>query len=633
MATDFTGQTYGIYPRVSTQKQATEDKAALDAQIAECRRYADQLGMVLDPECVGREAFSGTVTQRPELNALLREMAARRVPNLVIDRADRLTRAGMLAAGQLLTQFTDAGILLHVASYGMTIKDEYEVNLFLNMAFGAQVANTARIRAAMISRREQVKRGRYLRSNRPPYGFQFETVGTVTRLVRDMRDFNGHRPWEVRQRMCRMYLAGASLWKIAEQFTREGVPTGSMIFPNQMRQPVVHWRPVTVRDILRSPLNEGVAISLRTHRDKKRGKRVAVPLDEQITLPAGTVAPDAVILTHAEAELLARRLALGKLQSARNSGRAKFAALRGGMARCGTINAAGERCNATLRVRADARRPTITYVCRTHQVMPHRCRGLNAPAWELDTLVWIELLKLLGTPGELERKAKNQIKLDMAADSPTSRLNRLKRTRADFERKLANLADSVANENNPTTRAVLQQQMNQYSESLRQSDNELVDLQSQADDHERTRAVLADVKAQWHRHSRVALQLDPRRQEDAPAIRRMLQSLGTEVVAWRDENGELKAEVVFALGTQSATPWFDADSGESTILEPPAGGGAPVAGTRAASRARRYSVSAMFPALAVHTPRGRSPAADWSITLLAPRSLKEPIGCRFSSLR
>jgi DNA invertase Pin-like site-specific DNA recombinase len=235
MASEFTGQTYGIYPRVSTLKQASDDKASLDAQIAECCAYADELGMLLDPECVRREAYSGTTLERPELKALLRDMVARNVRNLVIDRADRLTRAGMLAAAELLTQFTHAGILLHIAYFRQTVRNEYDIQRFLNMAFGAQVANEARIRAAQISRREHVKRGRYLRSNRPPYGFQFETVGTTTRLVRDMRDFNGHRPWEVRQRICRMYLAGTSLWKIVAQFTREGVPTGSMIFPNQRR--------------------------------------------------------------------------------------------------------------------------------------------------------------------------------------------------------------------------------------------------------------------------------------------------------------------------------------------------------------------------------------------------------------
>jgi hypothetical protein len=41
----------------------------------------------------------------------------------------------------------------------------------------------------------------------------------------------------------------------------------------------------------------------------------------------------------------------------------------------------------------------------------------------------------------------------------------------------------------------------------------------------------------------------------------------------------------------------------------------------------------MFPALAVTTPRRTSASGACRIALTAPRILKEPIGCRFSSLR
>src|SRR6266849_2047160 len=50
-------------------------------------------------------------------------------------------------------------------------------------------------------------------------------------------------------------------------------------------------------------------------------------------------------------------------------------------------------------------------------------------------------------------------------------------------------------------------------------------------------------------------------------------------------------------------------------------------------RAHQATPWAMFPALAVHTPRASAAGPAAAIALPAPRSLKEPMGCRFSSLR
>src|SRR5258706_8611994 len=115
-STQFAGQTAGIYPRVSSKKPAKRDKNSLGDQEAACRGYADDLGMVVDEAAVRPETYTSTVMKRPELNVLLAEMKARHVPNLIIDRADRMTRAGQIAASIFLQQFTRAGITLHVVS-------------------------------------------------------------------------------------------------------------------------------------------------------------------------------------------------------------------------------------------------------------------------------------------------------------------------------------------------------------------------------------------------------------------------------------------------------------------------------------------------------------------------------------
>ncbi len=100
---------------------------------------------------------------RPQLKALLALMRERKVRNLVIDRADRLTRQGMLAAASLLTEFTRLGILLHIVSMNMTISNEYEVMMYLQMAFAAQQANKARIEAMKRTKHKNAREGRFLR--------------------------------------------------------------------------------------------------------------------------------------------------------------------------------------------------------------------------------------------------------------------------------------------------------------------------------------------------------------------------------------------------------------------------------------------------------------------------------------
>ena len=151
---EFHGQTFGIYPRVSSLTQSRDDKVSLDAQIEACKEYGEALGMVLDAMCVRKESYTATTLNRPELTALLQDMKARKVKNLVIDRADRLTRQGMLAAATLLNRFTEVGILLHVTNMGLVVRNEYEISMFLQMAFAAQMANTARIRAMMQAKRD-----------------------------------------------------------------------------------------------------------------------------------------------------------------------------------------------------------------------------------------------------------------------------------------------------------------------------------------------------------------------------------------------------------------------------------------------------------------------------------------------
>src|SRR3954470_23196949 len=82
-----------IYTRVSSEEQA-RDGVSLDAQLAECRRYAAQLGWVLGSEF--QDVLSGKRDDRPAYQALLSDVRRLRAEGrrvvVVVFRLDRLGR-------------------------------------------------------------------------------------------------------------------------------------------------------------------------------------------------------------------------------------------------------------------------------------------------------------------------------------------------------------------------------------------------------------------------------------------------------------------------------------------------------------------------------------------------------------
>jgi DNA invertase Pin-like site-specific DNA recombinase len=190
---EFANQSCGVYPRVSTQKQARNDLSSLKDQEQACRDYAHATGMRVDEACVKPEPYTSTKMQRPELNDLLRTMTANHVPNLIIDRVDRMTRAGQLAAVQFLQQFTRAGITLHIVSMAyddaddddderatsalvLRKHDDKAVKDFLDGAYAAQEDNKKRVRIVRRAKRSRAKAGIYLRGPRAPYGFRHQPM-------------------------------------------------------------------------------------------------------------------------------------------------------------------------------------------------------------------------------------------------------------------------------------------------------------------------------------------------------------------------------------------------------------------------------------------------------------------------
>jgi DNA invertase Pin-like site-specific DNA recombinase len=564
----FEGQSFGVYPRVSSLAQAKEDKSSLDAQIEACQAYGEGMGMVLDPDCVKKEAHTASTLDRPQLKSLLQLMRERKVRNLVIDRADRLTRQGMLAAATLLTQFTQAGILLHVVSMGMVVKNEYQVMMFLQMAFVAQQANKARIQAMTRAKRKNAENGRYLRGNRPPYGFLYETLETNDKgrptkiaLAPDMRDIGGHRAWETRRRICQLYLEGNSIRRIATLLTKEGAPPSRVLFGHASA--TRYWDPSVVLDYLRDPLNIGVGRSFRYQsqdappdeaHDYAWTKRLDTPVDRQIEIP-GVVSPP-FLLTPDEAAQIERRLATS--QRFRPATPQTVAALlRGGLARCGQITPDGVPCGGTLRVRYDHRNDTYSYVCRTHEHEPARCPGLSIPGRFLDQIAWTAVLERLLHQRGFEELAEAQAALD-TSETPTSRLRQLEQTRSGLQNKRDNLFDSLSLTNDAYIRTTLMAKVEELGQMIAEADRDLEAYQRLAADWERKATILKNIQHQVVRYMTRIRNLRLDNPDDLPFFRTIFLSLGVQPIVSTD-NGGYKFVVKFNLGAGTAKPWFSPD--------------------------------------------------------------------------
>jgi DNA invertase Pin-like site-specific DNA recombinase len=563
----YQGQTFGIYPRVSSLAQSKEDKSSLDAQIEACQEYGEGLGMTLDPACVKKESHTATTLDRPELRALLQLMRERKVRNLVIDRADRLTREGMLPAATLLTQFTKSGILLHVVSMGMVVKNEYQIMMFLQMAFAAQQANKARIHALKRAKHKNARDGRYLRGNRPPYGFlsemELDANGTPTKvaIVPDLREISGHRAWETRRRICELYLAGNSAGVIATLLTREGVPVSRALAGHENASP--YWNPSTILYMLRDPVNVGVARSLRSHyetmppdekHDYAWDKKVAHNVKDQIEIP-GVVKPPFILTPEEAAEIEQRITNAPHFRPPTRS--TASALLRGGLARCGQMTPNGTPCGGALRVTRDGKRHTAYYVCRVHEAQPARCPGLSIRVDLLDLHAWIAILEKLVEPGTLKDLAAAQAALD-TSENPTSRLSQLKRTRDSFKSKRDNLFDSLALTSDRDTRATLLAKVEEFGAMIAEAERDLEAYERLSADWEKKAAILKNVRLQMRRYTDKVVSLKVDNPDDAPFIRTIILSLGVRPIV-RVENGEYKIVIEYNLGAGTAKPWFQSD--------------------------------------------------------------------------
>jgi DNA invertase Pin-like site-specific DNA recombinase len=570
-----------IYARVSTLKQGEDWHTSLDIQVAECKTYAARSGQTVDPQYVVKEPYTGTTLDRPLFDRLLGQMERRGIRQLLMDKPDRVNRCGQQDAAYFMRRLWDAGVTLSFALINFTVRpgDELAQSMFLNYALFAKLDNDQRVANVQRTRREAARSlGRYVKGNRPPYGWRTEAAQTdargramTFRLVHDPQTFH------VLLRILRERLAGKSYRRIASGLTADAVPTSAAHAGLRNADPSKAWSQSSVKIIVRDPINAGIVTSFRSRTEvappdarhtRRWYRQVPVPPSEQILLPSDLVVDPPLTpeqyrwLISTEAYALrsdgsARAVPQGGSKGGKR-GHAKAADLAmgyGGLFRHAV-------CGGTLRVNYSAPGKTYTYyACQRHADVPERCPGFTILAPVLDSLVWDAVVReILLVPGKLEELAEQQRQADMAEQDPQSEVRRRREMRADLLERRDTLADSISRQKDPFVRTTLEEQLAKLGPQLADAEERLIDAERRQSNEQQRHAILADVQAQVGRYAMVLEMAHLLPTPYRVAIqRRVLRALGFRASVDKMTDGLLDVAVELRLSAGQPGLWFTAE--------------------------------------------------------------------------
>jgi site-specific DNA recombinase len=218
------------YVRVSTDEQAVEG-VSLDAQTARIIAHAEAVGRPL--EGVVRDAgVSAKSIDRPNLQAILRDVRAGKISAVVVMKLDRLTRS-VRDLGGLVDLFAKHDCALVSASESIdtgTASGRMAINMFGTVAQWEREAIAERTTEALAHKRRQ--RNVY---GRTPFGYRREGDGLIEEPRQQAALGEIIAAWDNGR--------GASLRTIAARLEAQGIATS---------RGGLRWHASTVRSVLNS---------------------------------------------------------------------------------------------------------------------------------------------------------------------------------------------------------------------------------------------------------------------------------------------------------------------------------------------------------------------------------------------
>lgn len=514
-----------IYCRVSSPKQAAEDKASLDEQERHGRAKAAELGLRI--LYVQRDAESAWVLEaRSKFAQVLADAQAKRFGVLIVDRMNRFTRAEDI--GDYFTvqnRLDDLGIRVIFSTRTYEDSPTGQLQKAIDAYVSGQEQYNRRMQS-MQGKRHRVALGRPMPGGNPLYGYQWADP-KKTRLIIDPGPAQ-----EIVRRIWRTYLHAdhPTLRGIAMTLNNEGVPTPKTYFG--VRGQNRHWTAETIREVL---LNEvywgGTNGKVKTFLESKENAPTEIP----------AYAPPYV--TPEEAEIVHNRMRMNQRYAKRRRATDWNVLLYGGMARCGL-------CGGALAVHPD-RHPRadgtwmVRYRCqRSAQFGKSACRGVAIPAATLDHALMAVLDESLNRDDFLERVFSAW---ERDEDAAASGVAALERELQDTERRVNNLAARLADyaPSDPAA-APVELTMRMYAEQL-PGIRARLDAARQAVARARVNHTLHAELREW-----MAAWAAGFTGLSLPKRRQFLESLNAEVRLWPAEVRTPRAVLTLALPTTTA---------------------------------------------------------------------------------
>lgn len=199
-----------IYARVSSERQAEEDRVSIEAQLADCEALCKQKGHIVVGQFVDKEKYrvrgrlvqpSGQRKDRPKYQAMLKAVRAGEVDLIVAWKEDRLYR-GMYAAipfAEVLDECKGLDVEL--------VRENFDRKmLFIKAALGKIESDNIRERM-MMGRRVRLERGE-MPGSITPYGYvkvdkHLEIAESEAVVVRKVFDWyiGGDKIMQIRRRL------------------------------------------------------------------------------------------------------------------------------------------------------------------------------------------------------------------------------------------------------------------------------------------------------------------------------------------------------------------------------------------------------------------------------------------------
>jgi len=382
-----------IYVRVSSERQAGEDRVSIESQIKECTEYCIQRGYQIVEQFLDKEKYrvkgklvqpSGQRKDRPAYHAMLKAARNDEFSIIVAWKEDRLYR-GMYAAMPLSELLDEKGNKLAVELVKETLDHKM---LGIKAALGKIESDNIRERMIM-GRRGRLERGEVPGGDQVKYGY--------ARVDKHLSVCEEEAV--IVRRIFAMYIAGENSMTIRRRLNSEGV------LPRRSKL----WSKATIGKIL-------------TGEFYANGK-IATSLDgEDFEIPCPPIIPIAV---WEKAQIIRK----GNKNKARNVKR-DYLCL--GMVYC----ACGWKCNVRT-VRANQSRGyekfSGGYVCQRHGTKPETVPQVCA-SWtgslKVDNYVWNFVKQICSAPQLIQNAIE-------------AKIEQLENARIDLEEELAEFTSKL----------------------------------------------------------------------------------------------------------------------------------------------------------------------------------------------